>query len=215
MFRKTDKSGDGRNDHDEVNPDITHGSHGGSLLCKELHMKRWFFGFILILMLALAKAVFSFGPECGMGGPPLGEPGFMGPRGPGFAGSCPCNARPEGPGMFHGRPGAYPSDGLGPFAGLKLSKEQLEKLSGMVDRSFQETRGLRYDLSLKCLEMHKLFSDPRVDETTLIAKQKELSLLRQKLMERMDQMIIEGRGTLAPEQIQKLDRMPGPPGMGH
>ena len=215
MFKKTDVNGDGRNDHDEVNPDITRGSHGGSFLCKELHVKRWFLGFILVLILALATAVFAVDPYCGTGRPPMGGRTSPGPRGPGFPGPCPCNARPEGPGMFHGRPGAHPSDGRGPFAGLKLSKEQLEKLSGMADRTFQETRDLRYDLSLKCLEMQKLFSDPKADEPTLVAKQKELSLLRQKLAERMDQMMIEGRKILTPEQIQKLDRMPGPPGMGH
>ena len=37
----------------------------------------------------------------------------------------------------------------------------------------------------KGLEMHKLFTDPKIDETTLLAKQKEMSSLHQKLMDSM------------------------------
>jgi Spy/CpxP family protein refolding chaperone len=59
--------------------------------------------------------------------------------------------------------------------------------------------------------MRKLFTDPKVDDATLLAKQKELSALRVKLMDRRAQLMIESRKILTPEQIQELDRMP----MGH
>jgi Spy/CpxP family protein refolding chaperone len=212
MFNKTDKSGYGRNDQDTVQLSPTNNSLGASFLFREIHMKRWFLGLILVLIFALATAVFAFGPECGMGGPPLGGPGFAGPHGPGFHGAGPFGG---GPGAFQGRPEAHSPEGVGPFGNLKLSKEQAEKLRGMEDSSFQETRDLRYDISLKCLEMQRLFSDPKVNEATLIAKQKELSSIRQKLMDKMDRIMIEERKILTPEQIQKLDRMPGPSGMGH
>jgi Spy/CpxP family protein refolding chaperone len=212
MFNKTDKSGYGRNDQDTLHLSPTSGSYGLNLLCKEVHLKKWLLGFILILILALATVVFAIGPERGMGGPPLGGPGFAGPCGPGFHGPGPFGG---GPGAFQGRPEAHSPEGVGPFGNLKLSKEQAEKLRGMADSSFQETRDLRYDISLKRLEMQRLFSDPKVDEATLIAKQKELSSIRQKLMDKMDRIMIERRKILTPEQIQKLDRMPGPTGMWH
>jgi Spy/CpxP family protein refolding chaperone len=63
--------------------------------------------------------------------------------------------------------------------------------------------------------MQKLFSDPRADEAKLLAKQKELSAFRQRLMDTMDQKLIEGRKLLTPDQIQKLDRMAPPPEIGH
>jgi Spy/CpxP family protein refolding chaperone len=68
---------------------------------------------------------------------------------------------------------------------------------------------------VKRLEMRKLFTDPKVDDATLLAKQKEVSSLRQRLMDTRAQMMIEGRKILTPEQIQKLDRMPMGRGMRH
>lgn len=46
-----------------------------------------------------------------------------------------------------------------------------------------------------------------IDET-LLAKQKEISGLRQQLSEKKAQMKIEWRRILTPEQIAKLDKMP-------
>jgi hypothetical protein len=63
--------------------------------------------------------------------------------------------------------------------------------------------------------MQKMFSGPKTSDATLLAKQKELSLLQQTLMDTIDQKMIEGRKILKSEQIQKLDQIPGPPGMGH
>jgi len=178
-----------------------------SFLCKELHMKKWLLGFVVILMLALAIVVFAMGPENDMGGSALGGPGFTGPVlfGP----------RPEMHGMLHGKPGPHPHEGIGPFKDLGLTKEQVKQLKAINDRTFQETRNLRYELSIKHIEMQKLFSDPRADEAKLLAKQKELSAFRQRLMDTMDQKLIEGRKLLTPDQIQELDRMAPPPEIGH
>ena len=62
--------------------------------------------------------------------------------------------------------------------------------------------------------MKKLFGDPKVDDATLMAKQKELIGLKLKMMERKGQMKIEWRRILTPEQIQKLDRISMFRGMG-
>jgi Spy/CpxP family protein refolding chaperone len=69
----------------------------------------------------------------------------------------------------------------------------------------------------KRVEMRKLFTDPKADQATLLSKEKELSALREKLMERRAQAMLEWRSILTPEQIQKLDMMPrgrGMSGMG-
>jgi Spy/CpxP family protein refolding chaperone len=91
---------------------------------------------------------------------------------------------------------------------LNLSKSQLEKMKDLHSRFQNETRDLRYDLKIKRIEMRKLFTDPKTDDATLLAKQKELSNLRQQLSDKKAQMKIEWRKILTPEQITKLDRMP-------
>jgi Spy/CpxP family protein refolding chaperone len=58
------------------------------------------------------------------------------------------------------------------------------------------------------MEMRKLYTDPKADQAALMAKEKELAGLRDKLMERRFQAGLEFRSILTPEQIQKLDRMP-------
>lgn len=200
MYNKTSKAG-----------------HTLQFLAKDMHMKRWLLGFMLILMLALATIVFAAGYDCATDGPPLGGPGTVGPRGPGIPYPAPCGIGPQGPGMFHGRPEPRFFDGIGLFKNLKLTTEQIEQLKVIADRTFVETKDLRYQLSLKHLEMQKLFSDPKTDEATLRSRQKELNMIRQKMMDIMDQKIIEARKILKPDQIQRLDLMPPfpPPGMGH
>jgi Spy/CpxP family protein refolding chaperone len=91
---------------------------------------------------------------------------------------------------------------------LNLSPEQKEKMKESRSSYKSETRDLRYDLAAKRLEMHKLFTDPKTDEATLLAKQKELNSLRQQLLEKKSQMKIEWRKILTPEQITKLDNVP-------
>ena len=71
-----------------------------------------------------------------------------------------------------------------------------------------DTRDLRYNLEIKRIEMRKLFTDPKTDDETLLAKQKEIRDLRQQLSDKKDAMKIEWRKILTPGQIAKLDRMP-------
>jgi len=53
--------------------------------------------------------------------------------------------------------------------------------------------------------MRRLFLDPKVDAPALLAKQKEVSAVRQRLMDAMARLMIDCRAVLTPEQIQKLD----------
>lgn len=91
---------------------------------------------------------------------------------------------------------------------LNLSDKQLAKMKELKNRFHTDTRDLRYDLEIKRIEMRKLFTDPKTDDATLLAKQKEISELRQQLSDKKAQMKIEWRKILTPEQIAKLDKMP-------
>jgi Spy/CpxP family protein refolding chaperone len=172
---------------------------------KEVNMKRWYLGVVALVFVGLITVVFAQGPgpnsaAGGPGGP--GRPGMMGEPGT------------WGPGGGHPEFGPGARAGFGRGAYLDLSKEQLDKMRGMRDRFYNETRDLRYEMAQKQLEMKKLFTDPKTDNATLLAKQKEMSALRVKLMDKMAQMMIEGRKIMTPEQLQKIDQMGmGPGGM--
>jgi len=89
-----------------------------------------------------------------------------------------------------------------------LSDQQLVKMKELKNRFHTDARNLRYNLEIKRIEMRKLFTDPKTDDETLLAKQKEIRDLRQQLSEKKAQMKIEWRKILTPEQIAKLDKMP-------
>ena len=91
---------------------------------------------------------------------------------------------------------------------LNLSNEQLARMKELKNRFHADTRDLKYNLEIKRIEMRKLFTDPKTDDETLIAKQKEIRDLQQQLSDKKDRMKIEWRKILTPEQIAKLGRIP-------
>ena len=109
---------------------------------------------------------------------------------------------PPGPGAPH--QWAHPHHRFGSF--LNLTQEQREKMI-QIRKSFQaDVHDLKYDIRIKRIEVQKLFTDPKTDDATLLAKEKELNGLRLKLMDRRAEMKVEWRKVLTPEQILKLDR---------
>ena len=120
------------------------------------------------------------------------------------------------PARHHGCAGVQAMPGGGSFhdefwSNLNLSKEQVDKMREIKTRYYKETRNMRYELAQKRLEVRKLFTDPKTDDTTLLAKEKELNALKLKLMDKKAEMKIEKRKVFTPEQLQKLDTM----SMGH
>jgi Spy/CpxP family protein refolding chaperone len=107
-----------------------------------------------------------------------------------------------------------PNEGPGSHKGfcfkkyLNLSDEQLARMKELRITFHNDTRDLKYNLAIKRLEMRKLFTDPKTDDATLLAKHKEISKLRLQLSDKKAAMKIEWRKILTPEQIAKLDRMP-------
>ena len=89
---------------------------------------------------------------------------------------------------------------------LNLTKEQREKMKEVRQHFLADTHDLKYDIRIKRLEVQKLFTDPKTDDATLLAKEKELNGLKTKLMDRKAEMKVEWRKILTPEQIQMLGR---------
>ena len=90
---------------------------------------------------------------------------------------------------------------------LNLTDEQKAKIKDIHQRFYSETRGLRYDIMEKRIELKRLFLDPKADTNAIMAKEGEKSALQQKLHEAVFKMMVEWRGVLTPEQLQKLDMM--------
>jgi Spy/CpxP family protein refolding chaperone len=212
MCAGIDKCGGNTGDQDELTRTPTNGPDRLNLLFRDVGITKWSLGLILMVILALAAVVFAIGPEHGPKGPLFEGPGYAGPPSCWFPGP---EAFHWGMGGFSGGGHMQLHGGIGPLQHLNLSKEQLEKMKAMLDRSFLETRDLRYDLSLKSLEMRKVLADPRADEATLVAKQIELSSVRHQLMNKIDLTILEQRKILTPRQIEELDRVPMPGGPDH
>jgi Spy/CpxP family protein refolding chaperone len=169
-------------------------------------MKTWSLAVIGLFLVFFATAGFAASPDAAPAGPgPV-------PGGPGAAFS---GHHPQfGPGDMNGRPGFKALHHIVSYLGL--TPEQIAKMRELRGRFRNETHDLRYDLAAKRLEMRKLFTDPKVDDATLMAKQKEIGSLQQKLMDKRAQLKIEWRKILTAEQIQKLDRIiPAGGFMGH
>jgi Spy/CpxP family protein refolding chaperone len=100
---------------------------------------------------------------------------------------------------------AHPHRQFGSF--LNLTEEQRGKMKEIRQRFWADVHDFKYDIRIKNLEVRKLFTDPKTDDATLLAKEKELNNLKLKLMDRKAEMKVEWRKILTPEQIRMLDRI--------
>jgi len=89
---------------------------------------------------------------------------------------------------------------------LNLTQEQRDKMKEIRTRFQADTHDLKYDIRIKRIEVQKLFTNPKTDDATLLAKEKELNNLKLKLMDRKAEMKVEWRKVLTPAQIEMLDR---------
>jgi hypothetical protein len=91
---------------------------------------------------------------------------------------------------------------------LNLSPVQVDKLLALRNKLYRDTKDLRYDVLRKRLEMGRLFADPRVGETILLSRHKEVVSLRVMLADMVARAAIEARQVLTPDQIEILDHFP-------
>lgn len=143
-------------------------------------MKKLYVVIGLLALVALATTGFAVGPGT--------DPGQAG----GVQG---------GPGAgFHRGHGSWASD-------LNLTPEQQDKLSTLRKTHWEEVKPLRDQMFQKRKEMRDLYTNPAVDDATILAKQRELNVLQQQMQDRMVQFKLDQRKVFTPEQLSKLKEM--------
>ena len=92
---------------------------------------------------------------------------------------------------------------------LNLTPEQKAKFQELHRKFIEENAQLIGGLVTKRLELRLLWTDPKADSKTILAKEKELRDLRNRMRDKIVQYRLEARNSLTPEQIEKLGLMGG------
>jgi Spy/CpxP family protein refolding chaperone len=99
---------------------------------------------------------------------------------------------------------------------LNLTPEQKAKFQELRRKFIEENAQLIGALMTKRLELKLLWSDPKADSQSILAKERELRELQNRMRDRMVQYRLEARNSLTPEQIEKFGSMGGMGlGFGH
>ena len=109
----------------------------------------------------------------------------------------------KGPGMGMGYSpysGGARSGGPGLWGFLNLTPEQVEKLNALRGSFFKEKIPLRNELMAKRFELRALWVQTNPDEEKILAKQKEINVLRAQLQEKATKNRLEMLKILTPEQ---------------
>jgi Spy/CpxP family protein refolding chaperone len=152
---------------------------------QEDKMKRWYAGIMVVIFVALATTVFAFGP-----------------RGGGYG--------PDGSGAYGGPGGGFG----GMAANLNLTQDQQDRMWQAREKFRNETSSARYEMFKKRAELKNLYADPNASDAAILAKQKEMNVLRQTMQDKMVQFRLAQRKILTPEQIKKIGESGYGPGMG-
>jgi len=83
---------------------------------------------------------------------------------------------------------------------LNLSNEQIQKLETLHERFLKETISIRNDLALKQVELRTLWLQTNPEEGKILAKEKEINILRAQIQAKSTKYLLEGRKVLTPEQ---------------
>jgi Spy/CpxP family protein refolding chaperone len=95
---------------------------------------------------------------------------------------------------------------------LNLTLEQKAKFRELRRKFIEENAQLIGGLVAKRLELRSLWTDPKADSRPILAKERELRDLQNRMKDKVIQYRLEARNSLTPEQIGKLGLMRG---MGH
>lgn len=116
-----------------------------------------------------------------------------------------------GPGFGRGFGGGY---GYGYPAILNLTAEQSAKIQTLQKAYLDETALLQQQLLVKRNELRSLWLNPKPDQASIAAKQKEILSLQTKLAEKATNLRLEIRKVLTPEQQAQMGAFGYGPGMG-
>jgi Spy/CpxP family protein refolding chaperone len=126
--------------------------------------------------------------------PAQGMPGFHNPPGPAM------------PPSHRGAPEKEPS----------LTPEQQMKFQELTQKFNEETAALKGSLLGKRLELQALWSNPKTEPNTIMAKEREMRDLQNQMDEKTLQHKLETRKLLTPEQISQFGQSMGMvPFFGH
>jgi len=92
---------------------------------------------------------------------------------------------------------------------LNLTPEQKAKFQELRRKFIAENGQLIGGLVAKRLELGSLWTDPKADSQAILAKEKELRDLQNRLKDKIVEYRLEARKSLTPEQIEKLGMMGG------
>jgi Spy/CpxP family protein refolding chaperone len=145
---------------------------------QEVTMKKVYVVLAAVIFVALAATAFAFGPGAGS---------MMG------KGDC---------GMRQG--GEMGPGPMGRGLKLDLSTEQLTAMKQLREKFRIDTEALRNDCIQKQVELKKVYADPKAGDAAILAKQKEVDTLKQKMHDKMVQLRLEQRKVFTPEQLTKM-----------
>ena len=128
-----------------------------------------------------------------------------------------------GPGYSPGpRDGECPGYGAGPGKagfgpgmrqkGLDLTDDQKTRFQELRQKFNDETAALRKDMFTKRQELHALWTDSTAKDEAIMAKDREMTQLRDQMRDKMLQFKLEARTILTPDQLGKFESFG--PGMG-
>ena len=92
---------------------------------------------------------------------------------------------------------------------LNLTPEQKARFQELRRKFIQENAQLIGDLVAKRLELRSLWTDPKADSRAILAKERELRDLQNRMKDKIVQYRLEARDSLTPEQIEKLGSIGG------
>jgi Spy/CpxP family protein refolding chaperone len=116
----------------------------------------------------------------------------------------------QGPGFGRGGFGGGP----GPKWST-LTDDLKAKLQELRTKLWNEMAPIREKMWSMRQDLRKLWTDPKADSPTILAKQKEMRDLRNQMADKMAQMKLDMRNLLTPDQLEKFAQLgPGAEGFG-
>jgi Spy/CpxP family protein refolding chaperone len=92
---------------------------------------------------------------------------------------------------------------------LNLTPEQKARFQELRRKFIEENAQLIGGLVAKKLELRSLWTDPKADSQAILAKERELRGLQNRMKDKIVQYRLEARNSLTPEQIEKLGSIGG------
>ena len=115
-------------------------------------------------------------------------------------------------------PGYGRGYGMGPGYGYpaipNLTAEQSSKIQALQKAYLDETAPLQQQLLAKRTELRSLWLNPKPDQASIAAKQREILSLQPKLQEKATNVRLEIRKVLTPEQQAQMGAFGYGPGIG-